>query len=635
MRIPIDWFRLRDRVSRHGFSLAGHGYRRQARRLHFDGLESRCLLSLAINEFPDGLGPEGIVSGPDGNLWFTENGGNKIGQINPTTHSIVDFPLPPNGGGPAGITAGPDGNLWFTVQTGNSIGQINPTTGTVVEFPIPTPGATPLGITAGPDGNLWFTEPFGTSTHGGQVGQINPATHVITEFPTPTASSSPAFITAGADGNLWFTEQKGNKIGQIDPTTHVITEFSLPTPGSAPQGITGGPDGNLWFTELGGNKIGQINPTTHDSVEFPIPTATSIPESITSGPDGNLWFAESNGTKIGQINPTTHTIVEFPVPTAGSLPTGIASGPDGNVWFTELFGNRIGQAVLKASASAPDLALTGNAPGSVTLGGNVTYSLTVTNNGTADATGVQVTDTLPANVTFVSATDGVTPAHDIVTFVASSLAAGSSATFSIVVTPLSAGTLSNLASASATETDLTPGDNSINQVTIVTALSAVSGPVVTSVQRFGFHVLPTTLVLTFDRLLDPARAQNPDNYQIVALGGAPRGIRITSATYNPSTRTVTLRPAHRLNLHRLFRLTVVGTGAGGVTDVSGNRLDGQDAPGSSGSNFLTIVSAADLVLTTTSPANLRAYKKILRDQAAWERHLSPAGEPGTRTGGRR
>ena len=26
-------------------------------------------------------GPVGITSGPDGNLWFTEQGGNKIGQV--------------------------------------------------------------------------------------------------------------------------------------------------------------------------------------------------------------------------------------------------------------------------------------------------------------------------------------------------------------------------------------------------------------------------------------------------------------------------------------------------------------------------------------------------------------------------
>jgi uncharacterized repeat protein (TIGR01451 family) len=608
----------RGRNSLFRFRVSPREYRRSSRRLYFEGLESRCLLSFAINEFPDGVGPEGIVSGPDGNLWFTENGSgavanNKIGQISPTTHAIVDFTLPASGGRPAGITDGPDGNLWFTVQTGNSIGQINPTTDAVVEFPIPSPGATPLGITAGPDGNLWFTEPFSTSSHGGQIGRINPTTHVITEFPIPTAASSPAFITAGPDGNLWFTEERGNQIGQINPSTHTITEFSLPNAGSAPQGITSGPDGNLWFTELGGNKIGQINPSTHAIAEFPIPTATSIPELITSGPDGNVWFTESNGNKIGLINPTTHAIADFPVPTAGSLPTGITSGPDGNIWFTELFGNKIGQVVLRAPATAPDLALTGTAPGSVTLGGNVSYALTVTNDGTGDATGVRVTDTLPADVSFVSATDGVTPVNGVVTFFTPSLAAGLSVTFTIVVRPVAAGTLSNVVSASANETDPTPADNNTIQTTTVTEPVVVDGPRVTSVQRFGFHAQPTTLVLTFDKLLDAARAQDPANFQIVGLGGARRRIRVSTATYNPATRTVTLRPAQRLNLHNLFRLTVVGIGPSGVTDNSGILLDGQGS-GEPGSNFVTIVSAADLVLTTTNPAFLRAYKKIVLEQ---------------------
>jgi uncharacterized repeat protein (TIGR01451 family) len=608
----------RGRNSLFRFRASPRQCRRSSRRLQFEGLESRCLLSFAINEFSDGLGPEGIVSGPDGNLWFTENGSgpvanNKIGQINPTTHAIVDFTLPASGGRPAGITNGPDGNLWFTVQTGNSVGLINPATDAVVEFPIPSPGATPLGITAGPDGNLWFTEQFSTSSYGGQIGQINPTTHVITEFPTPTAASSPAFITAGPDGNLWFTEEKGNEIGQINPTTHAIAEFPLPNAGSAPQGITSGPDGNLWFTELAGNKIGQINPTTHAIAEFPIPTATSLPELITSGPDGNLWFAESNSNKIGLINPTTHAVADFPVPTAGSLPTGIASGPDGNVWFTELFGNKIGQVVLRTPATAPDLALSGNAPGSVTLGGNVAYTLTVTNNGTGDATGVKVTDTLPAEVTFVSATNGVTPANGVVTFFTPNLAAGLSVTFTIVVRPEAAGTLSNTASVGGDQSDPTPGDNSISQVTTVTEPGHARGPSVTSVQRSGFHAQPTTLVLTFDKLLDVARVQNPDNYLIVDLAGARRRIRVSSATYNLATRTVTLRPAHRLNLHHLFRLTVIGTGPGGVTDDSGNPLDSQGS-GDPGSNFVTIVSAADLVLTTTNPALLRAFKKIQLDQ---------------------
>ena len=50
-----------------------------------------------------------------------------------------------------GIAAGPDGNLWFSDVVGNRIGRIS-TAGTISEFPVPTANSQPLGITAGPDG---------------------------------------------------------------------------------------------------------------------------------------------------------------------------------------------------------------------------------------------------------------------------------------------------------------------------------------------------------------------------------------------------------------------------------------------------------------------------------------------------
>ena len=157
---------IHQRLAVFGLVPFGRGRRRARRspermrtRLRLEGLEDRCLLS--ITEFPvptANANPWGITAGPDGNLWFTENGANKLGMINPTTDAITEFPIPTANAGPVGITAGPDGNLWFTEPSANQIGMINPTTDAITEFPIPSPNAVPLGITAGPDGNLWFTE---------------------------------------------------------------------------------------------------------------------------------------------------------------------------------------------------------------------------------------------------------------------------------------------------------------------------------------------------------------------------------------------------------------------------------------------------------------------------------------------
>lgn len=118
--------------------------------------------AVKITEYPipSSYYPIYIDRGPDGNLWFTEDFGNKIGRITPTG-KITEFPLQIPGE-PYGITKGPDGSLWFTddnpgPQAKNWIGRITPS-GSISTFPVPTAGDNPHGITVGPVGSLWFCE---------------------------------------------------------------------------------------------------------------------------------------------------------------------------------------------------------------------------------------------------------------------------------------------------------------------------------------------------------------------------------------------------------------------------------------------------------------------------------------------
>jgi hypothetical protein len=123
----------------------------------------------------------------------------------------------------------------------------------------------------------------------------------------------------------------------------------------------------------------------------------------------------------------------------------------------------------------------------------------------------------------------------------------------------------------------------------------LDGPIVLKLQRFGVHDHPTTLVLTFDKPLDPASAQNLRNYRLVNPHGRPG--QITAAVYQPSTLTVTLHPAQRLDIHRTYTLTVVGIPPNGVRDTTGKLLDGAGT-GHPGSNFVTEVTIANLVLSS-------------------------------------
>jgi virginiamycin B lyase len=77
-----------------------------------------------ITEFPTAnSGPFGITAGPDGNLWFADPGGNKIGRIT-TGGAITEFRIHTQSSFPVGITTGPDGNLWFTEENASKIGRI-------------------------------------------------------------------------------------------------------------------------------------------------------------------------------------------------------------------------------------------------------------------------------------------------------------------------------------------------------------------------------------------------------------------------------------------------------------------------------------------------------------------------------
>ena len=124
---------------------------------------------------PNVNGPQLIAAGPDGNLWFTNPGNNRIGRITPAG-AITTF-VDPEGEveNPYAIAPGPDGDMWFTSTTDDRIAEIDTVSGQITTYDLPL-GSGSTGITAGPDGDVWFT------TLNGFVGEIDPTTGVVAEY---------------------------------------------------------------------------------------------------------------------------------------------------------------------------------------------------------------------------------------------------------------------------------------------------------------------------------------------------------------------------------------------------------------------------------------------------------------------
>lgn len=284
--------------------------------------------------------PQDLVIGPDGNLWFTEYDAGAIGRLTMQGQfARFSVPVPPLEGvlqprlaarsRPLNIAVGPDGNLWFTDEGLNKIGRI--TTGGVIDtFPIPTADSGPAGIAAGGDGSLYFVE-----SNAGRVARVT-TDGEVTELGIPDVDSFPNYITLGPDGAMWFTEEDANRLGRIAPDGRItkfelpeitrpsnITKRGLPNVDSIPTGIVG--RGDRLFVSLLGQALiaftdlAAAEPTrtaTSTPTRTRTPTVTSTP-TRSSTPTATLRTPSATATRTATSQPPTATPTdEIPVATA-------------------------------------------------------------------------------------------------------------------------------------------------------------------------------------------------------------------------------------------------------------------------------------------------------------------------------
>lgn len=192
-------------------------------------------------ELPTGSTPDGIVAGPDGNLWFAIEGSTPaIGRITPEGN-ITEFSLAKISSStcsqvpePKEISVGPEGNLWFTALCNGTswIGEIT-TSGTVSDGASDTTEAVVRGITAGREGEhaLWAAQ---TRKGVGALAQINlsPPGGVGTYAPQPGWTIDYNVPVSGTGAPHKMGAKEVSTWGQKDDPV----EATAITPPDSPQG---------------------------------------------------------------------------------------------------------------------------------------------------------------------------------------------------------------------------------------------------------------------------------------------------------------------------------------------------------------------------------------------------------------
>jgi streptogramin lyase len=247
------------------------------------------------------------------------------------------FTIPTSKSVPTSITAGSDGNLWFTESAGGKIGRITPA-GTITEPAGATGLPGPTVISPGAAGMLWFTE-------AAAVGELALSNQTVTQSPTLPGGDihRPGGVMVDSKGNAWVTiaQSSGTPlIAELDNGRWTPTGGSLAM-GALPESIVAGPDGNIWFAEVGAEKIGRLNPgsTPPSSAVITLftPPVSGTLGNIVVGPDGNLWVGSRgtilNPSAVLRITPAG-VITPFDLPSGSTAnPDVIAVGPDGELWL--------------------------------------------------------------------------------------------------------------------------------------------------------------------------------------------------------------------------------------------------------------------------------------------------------------
>jgi uncharacterized repeat protein (TIGR01451 family) len=173
------------------------------------------------------------------------------------------------------------------------------------------------------------------------------------------------------------------------------------------------------------------------------------------------------------------------------------------------------------------------APTPIGLGNPATFTFTITNNGPEEASGVRLSDTLPASgATFVAASAGqgscAAPAGTPVTVVCDmgAIAAGGSATVGVQLTPTGGATLSNGATLTSITVDPVPANNAVSGSVPVSDYAIAAAPPTATVAagQAASYTVTVSPVPTGAGFINPV--------SLTCSAGLPQGVNCRFST-NP------------------------------------------------------------------------------------------------------
>jgi virginiamycin B lyase len=293
--------------------------------------------------------PWGPALDKNGTVWIPYYGtDNELARLDPKSGEVQEFPLPSQGaaGAHSAITT-PDGTVWFTEQGSDKLARWDPKTREITEYQDEYVSeadgkAARSGnkFTVGIDskGNLW--------TGGRPLSRFDPATNKFTHIDEGPNTYQ---VLIDRQDNVWFSENfKGGKIGKVDGKTGKVTKYSPPSPAFSPHRFDMDSLGMLW-ADGRIDKIVRFDPKTETFKEYTLPGPAPSPYAVAIDRNDNFWYSSNEMDSIGRLEPKTGQVIDYPFPYSQISMKQFRLDSQGRIWWVSDSNNNVGYFYLSGS----------------------------------------------------------------------------------------------------------------------------------------------------------------------------------------------------------------------------------------------------------------------------------------------
>jgi streptogramin lyase len=273
--------------------------------------------------------PHDVIVDADGKAWYSDFGSLFIGELDPKTGKVTDYPLPvvraEQPKGTLDLELDPEGNIWVAMMYQAGVAKIDRKSKELKVYPYPKEwlGFTTQTSMVSPnhsnvDGKVWANnqetrEFYRLDVKTGQwenAGKsLDPRGKQISAYGMPVDKQN----------NVYLLEFGGTSIGKRDAKTGLVTIYLTPTKGSKPRRGRIDEQNRLWFAEYGAGAIAMFDPKTENIKEWSTLTKWDNPYDVVPAKNGEVWTGSMHTDLVTRLDTKTNTMTQYLLPRSTNI----------------------------------------------------------------------------------------------------------------------------------------------------------------------------------------------------------------------------------------------------------------------------------------------------------------------------